>query len=200
MTEFWIKKDLPSVHRRTCPCSFYTVHKLPTRWNQHQMRPYSIRFVFAFYFDRILNFQNSFRAFRSSQINYPGHNLLTDFKTGLLISVRITPARGPRALMDSEIHSERKLFGAYFIKAIKYNSKLLGRIDAFVELGIHCFWNIFYHLIKYFQNSNAMRIILRITNGLSRRKHDHIWARKSILSIFAMFRAFESKDLTLKNI
>ena len=69
--------------------------------------------------------------------------------------------------MVSEIHSERKLFGAYFIKAIKYNSKLLGRIDTFVELGIHCFWNIFYHLIKYFQKSKV-----RYENSIENNKWD----------------------------
>ena len=142
-------QNLPFVRHQTCPCSFCTVHMLPTRSNQRQMRPYSIQFAFAFYSDRIWNFQSSFRAFHSSQINFPGHNLFTDFNSDPSDSYR--PRILVRAtLMVSEIHSERKLFGAYFIKAIKYNSKLLGRIDTFMELGIHCFWNIFYHLIKYY--------------------------------------------------
>ena len=75
----------------------------------------------------------------------------------------------PGQVMVSEIHSERKLFGAYFIKAIKYNSKLLGRIDTFVELGIHCFWNIFYHLIKYFQKS---KVGIRYENSIENNKCD----------------------------
>ena len=153
----WAKKwrILPFVHRQTCPYSFYIIHMSPTRWSQLQMQPYSNRFAFAFYSGRISNFQNFFRAFHASQINYPERNLYLDFK--ILHNrtvIRLCRPSGPD--MMSEIHSERKLFGADFIKTIKYNSKLLSGIDTFMKLGIHCLWNIFYHEIKYYRKQGSM--------------------------------------------
>ena len=70
-----------SLNAALVPCYFSTIHTLPTRSNQRQVQSYSIQFAFAFYFDRIWNFQSSFRASHSSQINYSGHNISTDFQT-----------------------------------------------------------------------------------------------------------------------
>ena len=154
----WAKKwrILPFVHRQTCPYSFCIIHMSPTRWSQLQMQPYSNRFAFAFYSDRISNFQNFFRAFHASQINYPEHNLYLDFKLYVCRTV-IGLCRPSGPDMMSEIHPERKLFSANFIKTIKYNSKLLSGIDTFMELGIHCFWYIFYHEIKYNRKQGSMK-------------------------------------------